>query len=131
MRCGFLKRAIWLLALLVPAVMSAEYTASVVYEGEGALYYAVRTATNQWAYDELGNTCFPVAGAGIELSTVTGRTIYFYTDDACQENLSDMKAQNIFQKGKNIILTLDKLAPVRMTPRIRKVLARTILQRVA
>ena len=115
MRCGFLKRAIWLLALLVPAVMSAEYTASVVYEGEGALYYAVRTATNQWAYDELGNTCFPVAGAGIELSTVTGRTIYFYTDDACQENLSDMKAQNIFQKGKNIILTLDKKGKLKST----------------
>ena len=40
MRCGFLKRAIWLLALVVPAVFAANYSVTVTYEGDG-LYYAI------------------------------------------------------------------------------------------
>ena len=108
MRCGFFKRAVFLLALFVPSVMAAQYTASVEYDGKGNLYYAVRTSNGKWAQDERGNTCFPIANAGIELSTIEGRTVYFYTDNSCQKNLSDVSAEDIFEKGQNVRIKLNR-----------------------
>lgn len=90
MRCGFFKRAVFLLALIVPSVMAANYSVTVTYES-GGLYYAIYNRVDDSWYTDSGNDCFDASKTfRFELNSkeLNRYELNFYTDDECHSRLS-------------------------------------------
>ena len=73
MRCGLMKRAIWLLALLVPAATAADYYIKATYDNNKSAYIPVE---NAWGTTQ----CINIRGG-----------LAFSTDDITQEELIERK----------------------------------------
>lgn len=90
MRCGFFKRAVFLLALFVPSVMAANYSVTVTYES-GGLYYAIYNRVDDSWYTDSGKDCFDASKTfHFELNSkeLNRYELNFYTDDECHSRLS-------------------------------------------
>ena len=90
MRCGFIKRAILLLTLVVSAAMAANYSVTVTYEG-GGLYYALYNATDGTWYENWGSDCFRASNTfhfNLDSKDLADYELSFYKDNNCQTRLS-------------------------------------------
>ena len=78
MRCELFKRATSLLALFATAVLAADFSVDVNYEGQG-LYYTIYTNRTQ------NKSCTSTRnGVSFSANTLADRTIRFYTDRYCR-----------------------------------------------
>ena len=90
MRCGFLKRATWLLALFVPAAIAAVYSVDVNYDGERALYYKITQQSGGMGMgmgtstEIVACTALPATGISFDAEEITNYRITLYTSDTCR-----------------------------------------------
>ena len=104
MRCELFKRATSLLALLATAVLAADYSVDVSYEGQN-LYYTIYTNRTQ-------NKSCSSAKNGISFSanSIEGRTIRFYTDRNCRspQPLTTINAEELFASDYAVYINIDR-----------------------
>ena len=104
MRCEFFKRATSLLALFATAVLAADYSVDVSYEGQN-LYYTIYTNRTQ-------NKSCSSAKNGISFSanSIEGRTIRFYTDRNCRspQPLTTINAEELFASDYAVYINIDR-----------------------
>ena len=112
MRCGFLKRAIWLLALVVPAVFAAKYSVTLTYEGDG-LYYAIYNRDNGTWYTDREADCFQatdVFSFNLNSKDLDKYELNFYTDETCYTRLSDgaIPLKDLFPTSQQAKITVNE-----------------------
>ena len=112
MRCGFLKRAIWLLALVVPAVFAAKYSVTLTYEGDG-LYYAIYNRDNGTWYTDREADCFQatdVFSFNLSSKDLDKYELNFYTDETCYTRLSDgaIPLKDLFPTSQQAKITVNE-----------------------
>ena len=103
MRCGFLKRAIWLLGLLVPAAMAADYYIKATYDNNKATYIAVETTG--------GTQCRNIQN-GLAFSTddITQEDFAIYKSSPCQERnlIATISGAELYAESDSAIINIDK-----------------------
>ncbi len=104
MRCDFFKRATSLLALLATAVLAADFSVDVNYEGQ-SLYYTIYTNRTQ------NKSCTSTRnGVSFSANTLAGRTIRFYTDRYCRspQPLATIDAEELFANGNDVYIKIEQ-----------------------
>ncbi|MBR2273009.1 MAG: hypothetical protein IJ912_12015, partial [Fibrobacter sp.] len=98
------KRATSLLALFATAVLAADFSVDVNYEGQG-LYYTIYTNRTQ------NKSCTSTRnGVSFSANTLAGRTIRFYTDRYCRspQPLATIDAEELFASGNDVYIKIEQ-----------------------
>ena len=104
MRCELFKRATSLLALFATAVLAADFSVDVNYEGQG-LYYTIYTNRTQ------NKSCTSTRnGVSFSANTLADRTIRFYTDRYCRspQPLATIDAEELFASGNDVYIKIEQ-----------------------
>ena len=103
MRCGFVKRATWLLGLLVPAAMAADYYIKATYDNNKATYIAVETTR--------GTQCRNIQN-GLAFSTddITQEDFAIYKSSPCQDKnlIATISGAELYAESDSAIINIDK-----------------------
>ena len=103
MRCGFVKRATWLLGLLVPATMAADYYIKATYDNNRATYIAVETTR--------GTQCRNIQN-GLAFSTddITQEDFAIYKSSPCQERnlIATISGAELYAESDSAIINIDR-----------------------
>ncbi|WP_407457838.1 fibro-slime domain-containing protein [Fibrobacter sp.] len=103
MRCGFVKRATWLLGLLVPAAMAADYYIKATYDNNRATYIAVETTR--------GTQCRNIQN-GLAFSTddITQEDFAIYKSSPCQERnlIATISGAELYAESDSAIINIDR-----------------------
>ena len=104
MRCELFKRATSLLALFVTAVLAADFSVDVNYDGQ-SLYYTIYTNRTQ------NKSCTSTRnGVSFSANTLADRTIRFYTDRYCRspQPLATIDAEELFASGNDVYIKIEQ-----------------------